>query len=307
MKKKMINTVHIEGILYSHTLEDKVTGESSKNPGTPYIAGTIDIATDDACTNVVSIHYTYVAPTYSSGKTNSNYPILKDVIEGKIKNITDHGKENATKIRVDSAIALSEFYSDRNGEEELVSIKRNEGGFIHKITELDKDENRRNLFTTDIVITGVTHIDEDEERKLPEKVLVRGCIFNYQNALLPIEFSATSQGAMNYFEGLGASNKEPVFTKVWGCEIATTIIRKITEESAFGEAMVREVPSTRRDFIITGAAPEPYAWDDESTLTAAELTKAMSDRQTYLAAIKQRQDEYKNSQNEAPKTGGFNF
>ena len=57
MKKKMINTVHIEGILYSHTLEDKVTGENSKNPGTSYIAGTIDIATDDACTNVVSIHY----------------------------------------------------------------------------------------------------------------------------------------------------------------------------------------------------------------------------------------------------------
>ena len=116
---------------------------------------------------------------------------------------------------------------------------------------------------------------------------------------------------MNYFEGLGASNKEPVFTKVWGREVSTTITRTITEESAFGEPMVREVNSTRRDFVITGALTEPYAWDDESTLTAAELTKAMTDRQTYLAAMKQRQDEYKASQgqtsNDEPKKGGFNF
>lgn len=312
MKKSMINSVHLEGILYAHNLEAKVSGENSKNPGTPYITGTIDIATDDAHTNVVSVHYTYVTPMYAtSGKSNPNYAILSDIISGKTKNATEHGVENAQKLRVDSNIGLNEFYSDRNGEEELVSVKRNEGGFIHLVSKIDDDEKKRNTFTTDMVITGTTHVDADEERNLPEKVTVRGCIFDFRNSILPVEFSATSSGAMNYFEGLGASNKEPVFTKVWGRELATTIVRTITEESAFGEANVREVTSTRRDFVITGAASEPYEWDDESTITAAELTKAMTDRQTYLATMKQRQDEYRASQasakNEAPKAGGFNF
>lgn len=308
MKKNMINSVHIEGVLYSHNLEAKVTGENSKNPGTPYIAGTIDVATDNEQVNIVSVHFTYVTPAYGSGKSNPNYGILSDIISGKTKNVTEHGE--GAKMRIDSAIALNEFYSDRNGEEELVSVKRNEGGFIHLVNKIDDDEKKRNTFTTDMVITGVTHVDADEERNLPEKVTVRGCIFDFRNALLPVEFSATSQGAMNYFEGLGVSNKEPVFTKVWGREVATTITRTITEESAFGEPMVREVNSTRRDFVITGALTEPYEWDDESTITAAELTKAMTDRQTYLATMKQRQDEYRASQNggsSEPKKGGFDF
>jgi hypothetical protein len=296
MKKSMINAVHIEGILYSHSLEAKVSGENSKNPGTPYIAGTIDVATDNEQTNIVSVHFTYVTPAYSSGKSNPNYNILADIIAGKVKNATEHGADIAAKLRIDSAIGLNEFYSDRNGTEELVSVKRNEGGFIHIVNKIDDDEKKRSTFSTDMVITGVTHVDADDERNLPEKVKVKGCIFDFRNALLPVEFSATSQGAMNYFEGLGVSNKEPVFTKVWGREESTTITRTITEESAFDEPMVREVSSTRRDFVITGALTEPYDWDDESTITAAELTKAMTDRQTYLASIKQRQDEYKASQ-----------
>ena len=310
MKKTMVNSVHIEGLLYSHNLAAKVTGETSKNPGTSYISGTIDVATDDACTNVVTIHYTYVTPNYSaSGKSNPNYQILSDIIEGKTKSVTANSKEEAQKLRIDSNIGLNEFYTDRNGEETLVSAKRNEGGFIHLVTTIDADERKRNTFMTDMVITKVTHVDADEERNLPEKVTVSGCIFDFRKAILPVEFSATSQGAMNYFEGLGVSNQTPVFTKVWGREMSTTIVRQQVEESAFGEAFVREVTSSRKDFIITGASPEPYEWDDESTLTADELKKAMTDRQTYLATIKQRQDEYKASQSKvsAPKAGGFDF
>lgn len=309
MKKNMINSVHIEGVLYSHTLEARVSGETSKNPGTPYISGTIDIATDDAMTNVISVHYTYATPVYgTSGKSNPNYGILADIISGKYKNVTEHGAEGATKLRVDSNVGLNEFYSDRNGESELVSVKRNEGGFIHVVSKLDDDEKKRNTFTTDMVITGVTHKDEDEERGISERAVIKGCVFDFRNAILPVEYVATSKGAMDYFEGLGATNKNPVFTKVWGREIATTIVRTITEESAFGEPSVREVPSTRREFVITGAATTPYEWDDESTITAAELSKAMTDRQTYLATMKKRQDDYKNSQSASATTkGGFDF
>ena len=310
MKKTMENVTHIEGILYEHNLESKVSGPNSKTPGTPFISGTISIATDDALTNIVQVHFTYVTPTTSKGSANATYTLLQNIIDGLVGTYMKDGADKAAKLRVDSAIGLNEFYSDRNRKSELVTTKRNEGGFVHLTNTLAEDEKVRNTFKCDMVITGVTHIDGDEEKKLPEKVIVKGAIFDFRKALLPVEFSATNPGAMAYYEGLGASNSEPVFTKVWGRQVSETIVREIREESAFGEDNVREVQTTRKDFVITGGAKDPYPWDDEEFLTAKELTDAMTQRQTYLATIKQRQDEYKAAKNAsiaAPAPGGFNF
>lgn len=273
--------------------------------------GTIDIATDEACTNIVSVHFTYVTATTAKGSTNATFTTLMNIIDGNYGTVMANGKENAVKLRIDSALDLNEFYSDRNGQEELVSAKRNEGGFVHVVTELEPDENQRNTFKCDMLITGVREVEADEEKGLPAKVIVRGAVFNFRNALLPVEFSAVRPDAMNYFLGLDASNANPTFTCVWGKQVSETIVRKIVTESAFGDDEVREVRSSRKDFVITGANREPYAWDDETTLTAQEVAEAVAARETYLATIKQRQNEYKASKNATPtvakSSGGFNF
>jgi hypothetical protein len=311
MSKNFINRSHIEGVLYEHDLALKTSGPNSKNPGTEFISGTISIATDNAGINIVPVHFTYVTATTSKGATNATFTTLKNIIDGVIGTKMKDGAEKAGKVRVDSALGLNEFYSDRNGKEELVSAKRNEGGFVHTCDALAEDEKTRNTFECDMLITGVTHIDADEERETPEKAIVKGAIFDFRKSLLPIEFSAINPNAINYFEDLGATSAEPVLTKVWGRQISETIVRKITEESAFGEASVREVRNTRRDFVITGAAKDPYVWDDESTMTTAELKEAIANREVYLAGVKQRQDEYKASKQggvaSAPAQGGFNF
>jgi hypothetical protein len=222
-----------------------------------------------------------------------------------------NGKENAVKLRIDSALGLNEFYTDRNGQEELVSAKRNEGGFVHVADSLAEDETIRNTFKCDMLITGVKEVEADEEKKLPAKAIVRGAIFDFRGSLMPVEFSAVNPNAIKYFVGLGASNASPTFTCVWGRQVSETIVREIRTESAFGEDEVREVKNTRRDFVITGAAKEPYLWDDESSITAAELNEAIQKREVDLAAMKKRQDEYKASRNAAntaaPAQGGFNF
>lgn len=312
--KAMKNTTHIEGYLYQHSLTLKTSGENSKNPGTQFINGTIDIATDDALTNIVSVHFTYVTATTAKGSANATFNTLNDIINGVLKNVMEHGVDVAAKLRIDSAIGLNEFYSDRNGTEELVSQKRNEGGFVHTTTTLASDENLRNTFETDMLITNAHRIEADEEKNTDERVIVKGYIFDFRKALLPVEYTAMSPGAMNYYEGLEASEKNPVLTKVWGRQISQTVVRKITEESAFDGPSVREVTSTRRDFVITGGAKEPYVWDDESTMTVAELKEALQEREVYLAGIKQRQADYRASQAgnapaAAPATsaGGFNF
>ena len=313
MKKTMINQTHIEGVLYEHDLTIKESGEYSKNPGTKFISGTISIATDDAMTNIVPIHFTYVTATFGSGKSNDTFTTLSNIINGTFVSYMKDGADKAVKLRVDSALGLNEFFTDRNGKEELVSAKRNEGGFVHKVDALDEDEKVRNTFKADMVITCVTHIDADDEKNLPEKCVVKGAIFDFRKSLLPIEFSATNPNAMRYFESLEASQKNPVFTCVWGRQVSEVVVRQIVTESAFGEDEVREVKNTRRDFVITGAAKEPYLWDDESYITAAEMNEAIQRREVDLAAMKKRQDEYKASRNAAPKAaaapaqGGFNF
>ena len=300
MKSAMINKTHIEGLVYEHTLELKTSGPNSKNPGTEYITGTVSVATDDACLNVVSVHFTYVTATTGKGNANATFAALKGIIDGTTRSVMKDGKDSAAKIRIDSAIGLNEFYTDRSGKEELVSAKRNEGGFVHVVDALTSDEKDRNTFECDIIITGAVRHEADTEKQIPEKVVVKGAIFDFRKSLMPVEFSATNTNAMNYFEGLGATSKEPVFTKVWGRQVSETVVKTITEESAFGEASVREVKNTRRDFVITGAAKEPYVWDDESTITINELNEAISARETYLATLKQRNDEYKASKNTTP-------
>lgn len=310
--KKMTNTTHIEGLLYEHKLELRESGPNSKNPGTKFIMGTVDIATDDACTNIVPVHFTYVTATTAKGATNATFTTLSNIVDGKYGSVMADGKDKAVKLRIDSALGLNEFYTDRNGQEELVSAKRNEGGFVHVADSLAEDEAIRNTFKCDMLITGVKEVEADEEKKLPAKAIVRGAIFDFRGSLMPVEFSAVNPNAIKYFVGLGASNANPTFTCVWGRQVSETIVREIRTESAFGEDEVREVKNTRKDFVITGASKEPYAWDDESTLTANEVAEAVANRETYLATIKQRQDEYKASKNAAPAAAapsktGFNF
>ena len=308
--KKMTNKIHVEGYVYQHSLEIKESGPKSANPGTIYISGNLDIATNNALTNIVTVHFTYTTEKTSKGKNNATFNVLKDIVEERLYSVMKHGADKASMVSIDTAIGLNEFYSDRNGQEELVSAKRPEGGFVSVVSSLKEKEEERSTFDVDMVITGTRSMEADPEKGLPEKLILKGGIFDFKNALLPIDFSVIMPGAISYFESLGISQTEPVFTRLQGQLVSEVVKRTVTEESAFGAPVVKEFSSTRKDYVITWAASEPYAWDDESTITGAEMKTAMENRATYLATIKARQDEYKASKNQAsaaPAPGAFNF
>ena len=290
--KKMINKVHIEGWVYDHKLTSKVAGEKAKNPGVTFINGTVDIATDDNCLNIVTIHYSYVTPVTKQNKPNATFNALNSILTDN-KTVVKVGKENAVKVRADTSIGLNEFYSDRSGNEELVSAKRNEGGFIHIITDaLSEKDTDRNNWEADTVITKVREIEADPERNLPAKVVISGYMFDFKNALLPVDVVAYKESAQNYFLGLEASEANPTFIKLKGQQVSQVIIRTVTEESAFGdEPDVKEFKNTVREFVVTGALP-PYEWDSEESITAQEMKEALASREITKAEIKQRQDEY---------------
>ena len=126
-------------------------------------------------------------------------------------------------------------------------------------------------------------------------------IFNFKNALLPVEFSVLKPGAINYFISLDASPSNPVFTRVQGQQLSQTVVKVTTEESAFGDAIVKESKSSYRDFVIDWAQADTYDWDSEDTILASELSELMANREVYKAEIKKRQDEYQASKNNALK------
>ena len=295
MKKKFINESHIEGYLYDHKLEKKVSGVNSKTPGTEFINGEIMIATDEKLENVVKIHYTYETATFAkSGSANSRFPILNKIIEEN-PTVLNVGKDKAMKVRCDSAIEINDWFQ-QSTDEKPITIVRNEGGFIHTATALNDDEKLRNTFKTDMLITNVKDVEADEEKKIEAHIKVRGAIFqDFRKQLMPVEFVVRGKGGMQYFQNLDVSPKNPVFTTVWGRQLSKTVVTKTVTESAFGEDEVRERTNTTREFVITGCSKEPYEFDDEATLTKAEVSKMMADRELHLAEEKQRRADYEAS------------
>lgn len=314
--RKVLNKEHIEGRVYEHNLAIKtVQNSESKNFGKEFIGGTIDIATDEDCTNIVTVTFTYVTETTSKGGKNETFTTLKNIIESG-KTVLIDGKDVATLIKIDTALAVNDFYTSRTGEEVLVTAKRNEGGFAHIVNKLCA-ESDRNTFEVDMLINGTRLVEADEEKNIAaDYLVVKGAVFNFRNAILPVEFVVKNPSGIKYFDSLDASPSNMIFTKVWGKINSETVKTVKTEESKFGEAKVTEYERSVKEWVITGAANEPYELDDEKNgITMDEIKKALADREVYLADVKKRQDEYQASKNSTTPAGagvsaaqgGFNF
>lgn len=316
--KKPINKEYVEGRVHSHKLALKtVQNTSSENYGKEFINGSVDIATSEDGMNIVTVKFIYVTPTTSKGGKNETYTVLKQIIDSNAT-VEAVGADKAMMIKIDTSLGLNDFYTSRDGEEKLVSAKENSGGFAHIITSLKEDESKRNFFEVDMLINGTRVVEANEERNIPDDYLiVKGAVFNFRNEILPVEFAVRNPGGMKYFESLDASSTNLVFTKVWGNINSLVTKTSKTEESAFGEAIVKEYTSSSKEWTITGCASEPYEIGDEKNgITTEEVKKALETRETYLADVKRKADEYKASQQAttaaAPvgttaASGAFNF
>lgn len=289
--KRNVNQENIEGRIYEHDLSIKtVSNQSSENFGKEFINGSLSVATDEAGLNVLTVHYTYVTEQTKQGKTNATYTNLKKIIETGKTWVAD-GKDAATKVRLAPSAALNDFYPQ--GGDQLVSQQRNEGGFVSIVTDLNPEGISRQKFTFDTIITGVTLVEADPEKNIAEDYARINCaIFNFRNDLLPFSVVARSQGAINYFLSLDASPANPIYTQIWGEIVSTTVKVEKKTESAFGEPTVDITERRQREWVVTGAKPEPYVFDQDNTITKEELTKAIADRNVYLEEVKTRAKEY---------------
>lgn len=295
--KTMTNKIHLEGRVYSfgarngkNALAMKVSGAQSKAPGTEYIGGIINIATDEEGLNVVPVNFMYVTKTTKAGTMSPTYSALAQIINDK-STWLDKGKEGATMVSIDGALALNDFV-DANGQ--MVSSKVFRGSFLNIVNEFSEDESIRNRFELDILINAATRIEVDPEKKVDhEYVTLRCAAFDYTNAILPMTLNVTSETGMDYFEGLGASASEPVLTLIRGHIVSESVKTKIEKKSAFGGSSVDYVTVSHKEWVCDWASELPYEFDTEGTITKAELTKALQDREVYLAGVKKSADDRK--------------
>lgn len=288
------NKCHIEGRVFSHSLQKRVTGEQSKNPGTEFIGGTLNVATDEEGINIVPVRFTYVTAVYSkSGKPNETFSVLEQIINDDVT-WEKNGKDAAPQVRIDGDIEVNDFMG-RDGN--MVEAKGVRGSFVHFANgqyKLNDDENKRNTFRADMLIAAT--IDQEPDNADPY-MQIRGYVFNFRNDLIPVTLSIHSKAGMDYFTKCDISNENPLFTKVWGNIISTTQKVETEVESAFGAPQVNVTTRTLRAWEIEGCAVEPYEWDDSSTMTIAEFKELLDRREETKAEAKKRAEEYQNSRN----------
>lgn len=293
---KFINTEKIEGYVYStgkdfNQLGERVTGENSKNPGTKYIAGDLDIVVDETGINVVTVHYSYVTEFYGSGKPNSTYKVLKEIIDNPERTWIKGGKENAFKVQCTGvSLGVNDFIGSDGSK---VAALRNENGFCSIINEFD-EQSQRNFFKVDMLVTKVTRVEADPEKNIEKDyATISGCVFGYGPKIVPVTFIMKNEKGIKYFEDLDVSNANPTFTNVWGeinCSTEKIIKR---EESAFGEAAVQVYDKKVKEYVITGGRSVPYDFGDEDVLTKEDVMKMSQERQVMLAEVEKRYNENK--------------
>ena len=277
--KQFKNTVYVEGYVFNASLFENVTGPNSKVPGQEYINGTVNVATDEDCINIVSVRYTFVTPTWKSGKENETYTILKGLINGD-PTVEKNGKDAATKLRIQGDVEVNDFMG-RDGN--MVETKQVRGGFTHYANDGFRD--KRNNFETDMLITN-TRIMEVEGQD--DYMNLDGYVFNFRGDLIPVTYSLTNKAGIDYFDKMDISINNPYLVYVWGKIVSTTQKIEHEVETAWGAPQVEYTTRTLRMWQIDGCSPEAYPWDDDSTITVAEFKQGLANREQQKAEAKAR-------------------
>ena len=295
--KNKLNREVLEGRLYDFDLEKKeVKNPNSKYFGQEFWTGTLHIATDEAGLNVIPVHYTFVLPTFGSGKVDNRFSAFEKIVAEE-KTWLKVGKDEAEKIRLTPSGDLNDFYLVN--DERMVSAQRNEGGFITFIKELSSEGSARNKFTYDMIINKVNIVEPADGTDDVPHAKIHGVIFNFRGDVLPWDVIAYNPKAIDYFEGLNLSSKEPVYTQVWGSIRNTTVKVEKEIENAWGDPVIEYSERTRREWIIEGSKPQVYDFTEED---AAELQKKVADRNVHLEEVKSSAIEYAKNQKNAAAT-----
>ena len=297
MKQNFQNEANVRGYVFEHSLEARVTGSDSRNPGVNFITGAIQVAVDEDCTNVVPVHFSFVPEKFNNGRENATYTNLKQLI-GENNTVNRVGKQNAARVRISGNIEINDFYTR---DDELVSAQRLRGSFCHFLNVTEPLEGGA-IFKGDMLITFAG--EQEYPTTGDTHYALMGFMFDWNKAVLPVNFDATTKEGEKFFESQDITPSTPYFGTVWGSINSTTVeqaAQEPVENIGFGAPVVSEARTfTSRVWGVEGATMPLEL--DETTVTAEDVQKALQDRETYLAEQKARAAAYRARQENGAST-----
>lgn len=283
--RKTENNVTIRGKVFNHHLVKRVAGPTAKNPGQPFIAGTLEIAVSPEAMQTVRVNFSYVTPTFKSGAENETYTILSRIIDDN-EVYTSVGK-NALSVNIDASFETNVYKRMKTGE--IVVGTQIAGSFVNIIPPANFDAK----FRADMVIHSAQLREFNNGGDIFE---LRGYVFNWKQNLVPITLTVPGEDGRKYFE----DQTYPFFTKLWGNIENETIVTgqvKAGSASAFGTPQVKSIERQMVRWNVTGSSTTPYEYDDESSITKEEMRKKILDHETFIA----QQTERLNNAAKAPR------
>lgn len=239
------NKIKLAGRVYNFALEE------SEKDGISVIRGTVTVEVNKEGT-LVDVNF-WSPEKWKSGKANSTYTHLLDMVNGETTTIAEDG-EDADWISIDANLDAQAFAPKNTKVESIDDLKRSQrvrGAFINA----NNKQTYQNEWKVDCFITGVTEIEEDLEKNiLPSVRLEVFYVDEFRGRLMGAMVEAVDEAPMTYLKSLTVSREEPIYTSLKG-EFKTRVTEQV-KEGAFGEDDI--VTYKKTVYALTWMAKNPY-------------------------------------------------
>lgn len=300
--KKFVNEIKIQGRVFnfgsteSRMLQVREAGPNSKNPGSKYMRGELNVAIDDEGKNVVPVWYQYepeLWPSKDGGpeRENSKYNTLKRLIEEGAC-WESNGKDAAPIVSLKCEFETNVYFTQ---DEQMRTANRVRGGFINTMPSMSGDKGFATFNVGCVLVNTRLHDEDNDDSKRLE---LQGYAFNFRNEVQPFTFNMRNEAGIQYFIDQDISKANPMVTQIWGNINNIIFDREIVKESAFGDPLVEKVSTFIRSYDVTGATNKIYDFDDESTITKEEMRSLIKQFDERV----ERDREYRKNAAAAPKS-----
>ena len=250
------------------------------------IYGSVIVLVDEPTETTVEVHFLPQSKVYKTGKENTTYEALKELMDTK-KTIAAVGKKDAAKVRCTCKLSTNIYYSAPQGKTELELHEplQVQGSFLH----IDENAVPSVGFNVDALIKSLAPI-ADANGNATDSYRVNMEIFDdYRKMFRPLTLKLSDPSGIAVFT-------RNVESPNYYTTISGTMINRVIQAASsagdmeFGSAAVVSTSRPVRDILITGAsAPKEFDMSDE------ELLAVKNNRNEQLNEAKKRAENAKGS------------
>lgn len=215
------------------------------------ISGSIIVLTDEKTQNTVEVQFIPQSATYKSGKANSTYEALKQIMENEDKATIEKAGDAAWSVRIDGDLSNRMYHSKRQGSSDydLHEMTQIRGSFLH----IDSNAKPYVGFNIDVLFGAVTREVLEDGTDKGTAIVTARAYDDYRAYFYPIRFTIDNPLGINALEGFAPNTKTTLSGRFVNQVIE--VEEASNAEMAFGESAKVTAPKRIFQILITGATP----------------------------------------------------